>query len=374
MMERTHSELHTHLMGMLSLKGLLKLLYKMGYPGFPVNHNGELDFDNPVMRIEPTEKICRALVVPMGEHVEYAYLDVLYTNRPAILADLAKTTLKYTDMSERELLDFIYSEYLNASLEELIDQEVDYVEISSSNSRLMAYLLENIPDSTKDKIKVTFLLCTDRVRPVKNLSKDVDNLEAALQEGFGIGFDFMGREVPFDYTEVSKKKPSNSVNSFTAKLDMIIETLKDYPNSVLRIHAGENEESRCNPLLTLKMIDQIATQRGIKIPPPEIRLGHAIYFDDCDEYLELLKRYKCIVEINAVSNLALSNISNIYNIPYNYYLDNGIPVVLSTDGAGVYDTSIPSQNEIAALVAKSNNLEAIRTIDKKLLAKKLRGN
>ena len=88
-------------------------------------------------------------------------------------------------------------------------------------------------------------------------------------------------------------------------------------------------------------IDLISKKRNIVIPPPEIRIGHGLYFDGSKEYIDLLKKFKCIIEINATSNLKLSNVESLEKMPYNFYLSHGIPVVICTDGHGIYLTTIP---------------------------------
>ena len=374
-MLQTHSELHTHLMGMLSLDGILEILREFKYPGFPVDSEGKLIFKedaNFTRTRKLTDEIVHGLIIPYGENIKYAEMETLYSNRAKLLADIAHYFAK-SDTHETQLLNRLYSRFLNLALEELTSEEnkVSYVEISFSNQDKIAYMLKHIPEELKKKIDVKFLLCTNRTKSVKSLEKDLSKIRNAIATDQAIGFDFMGKEEPFNNNENdSKKKDSNSMNSFKTKLEAIISVLRDYPKSTLRIHTGENEESRCNPLSTLRMLDKVATQYGIQIPPPEIRLGHAIYFEDCDEYVDLLRKYQCIIEINASSNFALSNISHPNQLSYNYYLDRGIPVVISTDGAGIYDTHMKQENYIAHNVADDEGYLKILTIDKNIRTKK----
>ena len=372
-MLQTHSELHTHLMGMLSLEGILDILSKINYPGFPIDSDGNLLFDgnpNTPRTKKVTDKIKRGLIVPYGESIEYGDMEILYTNRSKLLADIANY-YSNGNKDEEELLNEIYLIYLNHSLLELIDNKVTYVEISFSNKEKIAYMLKHLPRKITDKIDVKFLLCTNRIRSGKELEKDLEAIEETIAKDKAIGFDLMGKEEPFNNNENdSWKKKSNSINSFTRKLDLVIGVLHKYPKSTLRIHAGENIESKGNPLATLKMIDKVATQNNLVIPPPEIRLGHAIYFDDCKEYIDLLRKYKCIIEINASSNMALSNITDPNQLSYNYYLRNDIPVVISTDGAGIYDTDIAQENYIVQNVAGDYSYMKLLGIDEKIVQRK----
>lgn len=66
----------------------------------------------------------------------------------------------------------------------------------------------------------------------------------------------------------------------------------------------------------------------------------------------MLKELGAIIELNASSNFALGNIEEYSDLPYDYYLKNGISIVLSTDGHGLYDTSLQIEDYIASKVSK----------------------
>ena len=371
-MNYTKTELHTHLVGMLSIKGILRMTRLLNYPGFPIDANGELDFENVETATRSkniTPQIIKGLMIPKGETIEYNELDNIYYNRNSLLAELGKMMSNVVDNS----LNKVYALYLNFCLDELISQGVEYVEISFSNLTRIKFMMENIHPKILEKIDIRFLLSTNRSRSIVDMKSDKKKLEKGIKNDAAIGFDFMGLEEEFNNNENdSRKAPSNSINSFKIKLDMTIDILKDYPRSVLRIHAGENIRAKKNPLSTLKMIDSIAKERGIVIPPPEVRLGHAIYYQDCDEYLDLLRKYKVIIEINSSSNMALSNVKTCKDINYEYYVNNGIPLVLSTDGGGMYDTSIEKENHIALNIAGGEIFKRIFETDSQLLSDKRR--
>ena len=56
--------------------------------------------------------------------------------------------------------------------------------------------------------------------------------------------------------------------------------------------------------------------------------------------IRLCNEFDVVVEINASSNYALGHIDSIGKIPIKFYKDNNIKCVISTDGGGVYSTSI----------------------------------
>ena len=68
--------------------------------------------------------------------------------------------------------------------------------------------------------------------------------------------------------------------------------------------------------------------------------------------------------------MALSNITNPNQLSYNYYLNNNIPVVISTDGAGIYDTDVVQENYIAQNVAGDDSYIKLLDIDRKIVQKK----
>lgn len=374
MKRQTHSELHTHFLGMLSFQGLINLLKECHYSGFPIDEECNLDFENPIKRTQSIYfRIKDALHVEKDHSVEYRLLNKLYYNRRELLKDLAD------DIIERKGLDtgevgkvrrIIHLKFLEAALLELIEQEVLYVEISFSNPSYIKFMLDNLDPSIKEKIDVRFMLSTDRSNDLESLQKDLKDIKKHTKNGYSIGFDFMGIEDAFEPQDL---EPYPSIFGFEYKLDEIISILKDYPESALRIHAGETHNSRENPINTLRMIDRISKRKGIVIPPPEIRLGHAIYFTRTKEYVDLLKKFDCIVEFNASSNKALENISDFDELDYQFYLDNEIKLVLSTDGGGMYSTTLCDENKIAKLNTSKEEYKEIKSIDKTILKKKRKG-
>ena len=139
----TKTELHTHLMGMLSAKGFIKFLDKFDYR-FPVDYDGKLNFDTtyvsrvPAIKMINDTSFVEQLSIIKGNKVNYASLDTLYLTRSTLIADLIEYLKKYdlTRDNYDELKYEIYGEYLNESLKELVRQDVEYVEISFSNAKI----------------------------------------------------------------------------------------------------------------------------------------------------------------------------------------------------------------------------------------------
>jgi adenosine deaminase len=116
------------------------------------------------------------------------------------------------------------------------------------------------------------------------------------------------------------------------------------------------------------MLDELAPISPLgHIPPPEIRIGHGVYFKDTQEYFDLLRKYKVIIEINATSNEKLGNIQDITDIRYQRYLAENIPIVIATDGHGLYDTTIVNEDK-KALSVVGNDFTKIQNSEKKFLS------
>jgi adenosine deaminase CECR1 len=113
------------------------------------------------------------------------------------------------------------------------------------------------------------------------------------------------------------------------------------------------------------------------------RIGHGVNLAQDPIALEYAARQHIAVEINLSSNLRLTSIKTLKDHPFLDYLRLGLPVSLSTDDEGIFDTDI--QNECELAVAQTdityaelkkmsyNSISAsfASTSDKRLLRKRL---
>ena len=383
-MEQTKTELHTHLMGMMTAEGFVDFLSQyLDCIYWPINEPiSNATQTVPIASILNDKDALNSLRIPHGEQVDYFTLDDRYSTRTELLKLAAHTTFsKLYDMLEdndpnvsnedkRKIITqqaetTVYNDYINRSLQELVNQNVKYVEISYSNPRRIASF--QISQNLQDKITCKFLLSTDRSRSTRNMKQSAKSLKKILTQGTSVGVDVMGQERPFSIEELDY----NNSRSFQRKLEILFDELLQYDNTTLRIHSGEIPAPN-NTLITLRMIDQIATKKGIVIPPPEIRVGHGLHFNPSEDYVNLLKKFHCIVELNASSNFGLKNIKDYNEIPYSYYLENDIPVVISTDGHGLYDTTIKEEDSIAKNHTTEKEYNTILQIDSDILGKKVK--
>lgn len=382
-MEQTKTELHTHLMGMMTAEGFVDFLSNyLDCIYWPISDTiSHATQTIPTKSILDDKEALNTLRIPNGQQVDYFTLDDRYATRTELLKLAAFTTTSklieevgdnYPSLTPDEKRKIftqeaeitVYNDYINRSLQELVNQNVKYVEISYSNPRRIESF--ELSPKLQDKITCKFLLSTDRSRSIRNIKQSVKGLKKLLAQGSSVGIDIMGQERPFSIEELDYQNSK----SFQRKLEILFDELLQHDNTTLRIHSGEIPTPD-NTLITLRMIDRIADKKGITIPPPEIRIGHGLHFNPSEDYVNLLKRFHCIVELNASSNFGLSNIKDYSEVPYSYYLEHHIPIVIATDGHGLYDTTIIKEDSIAQEHTTEQEYQTILQTDSDILGKKV---
>lgn len=138
------------------------------------------------------------------------------------------------------------------------------------------------------------------------------------------GFDILASEV-------------NSTYDFAPDLVWAMEHIKSQfdltkVSFVIRIHAGETAYHPENVRGVLEFAK--------KYPDVQVRIGHGIYGAIDEETLRLARGLKNIIfEMIPDSNFALNMLDIYEDYPIDHYVENGIPVVLGTDGHGLYQTT-----------------------------------
>lgn len=423
-LKNTRTELHTHFNEMLNGEEFLDLiLEEVDQIAF---HNGELVKDyrtlpNNYKQLNELELtwvtknqinsnpelkryITTSLSLPIGEQVPFEALSDLLPRRSALI-DLVTFRKAYDDiqkltLEENQLVNQIniirsnykaefYAKMLTKALEGLAKHGIIYVEISYSTPNMIRKV-NNIMKDIDVPITYKFLLSENRnydgfMFSEYTMASDIGNrvenrikrnknavsrkINELIINGDVIGFDLMGLEE--DITEKDFIKDSISGNSLYDKLASILIAMNDLGNinNVFRLHAGEiyhesfAETGISNPEKILEIIDMIVKDNNIKELNLTIRIGHGLHVKPTPRYIELLKKYHIIVELNASSNFALSNIKDMTNVPYQIYTDNDIPIVISTDGGGVYYTNPSDEVKLAALYGGNKAMEHIYESD-----------
>jgi len=156
------------------------------------------------------------------------------------------------------------------------------------------------------------------------------------------GVDFMGHE-------------TNSTLAFAPQLKSLAEWAdSERPGFVIRVHAGENP---AHPENVRAAVDAVVGKRV------QLRIGHGLYGVD-DATLAKLRESGTIVEFNLNSNFALNNVQSSGEVPLRRYLENGVRVVLGTDGYGIYQSNLGLEAQSARLCGVSiEQLRKIRRIE-----------
>lgn len=77
------------------------------------------------------------------------------------------------------------------------------------------------------------------------------------------------------------------------------------------------------------------------------RIGHGINLITDAETMRLMRHGPYMIEINLVSNLLLEYVDDYAQHPFPEYLRTGIPVALSTDDRGMWDSNISDEFFVA---------------------------
>jgi adenosine deaminase CECR1 len=106
-----------------------------------------------------------------------------------------------------------------------------------------------------------------------------------------------------------------------------------YPDIKLSIHAGEVDEPNSHIRDTLLL--------GAD------RIGHGVNLITQPETMLLMRHGPYMVEINLISNLLLEYVKDYSQHPFPEYLRTDIPVALSTDDRGMWDSNMTDEFFVA---------------------------
>ncbi len=116
-------------------------------------------------------------------------------------------------------------------------------------------------------------------------------------------------------------------------LPVLRELRHRYPDINLSIHAGEVDEPNSHIRDTLLLGAQ--------------RIGHGVNLISDPDTMLRMRNGPWLVEINLISNLLLEYVSDYAQHPFPEYLRTGIPVALSTDDRGMWDSNLTDEFYVA---------------------------
>ena len=318
---RPRTDLHTHFAGCGRPADLLQLGldHDVAYAHRTLEAAGiRIPGDDPVRLADlpgpARARIASLLAAPIDHQITYTEMQGIYRARRPIL----KCPEAFVPLCDRFATDY------GAMGAERV--ELSLFDIAESDRLREAH--DRLPEiEARTGVALRFLAAMNRHDEVE---WDLDYIERIGDLGrsrFIAGVDFMGRE-------------SNSTREFLPQIEAVARWAHEHrPGFVVRVHAGESPAHPENVRVAAEAV------RGFDV---QLRIGHGLYGTDA-RTLDALLEVGAIVEFNLGSNYALNNVQMTTEAPLFTYLDAGVPVVLATDGYGIYHTSLPLEARAAAL-------------------------
>lgn len=331
------TDLHAHLAGCAEPAALVELGRDHGVviPRALLAAAGiRSDVDRALGELAPPllEAYARRLAVPLDRQVPFREMEAIYRLRAPVTKCLAAFPA---------LLRRVASDYARMGAR--------YVELSMHQAVEAAWLREIhrvVPEIERETgVVVRFLAAFGRRDDPEWVLDYLDRLRAVARSRYLVGVDVMGHE-------------TNSTRAFAGLLEEVVRWARSArPGFVVRVHAGENPAHPEN----VRVAAEAVGGEGV-----ELRIGHGVYGAD-DATLAALRRARAIVEFNLGSNFALNNVVTLDpgEAPILRYLRAGVPVVLGTDGYGLYGTTLEFEARAATLCGLGEaELEGVRATER----------
>ena len=347
------TDLHTHFAGALSPEQLIETgignnvkfpkwilkQAKIDYSYLQPDKDGLYSLEDVISNFHNKELLINSMKIDTSEQETFNKMEEIYvargpfTKNPKMFIPIIHAIAK--DAQESGV------KYMELSLSSII----------SDTSQLKA-LNENMPKIEKETgVQIRFLGALWRHSDKEWNMDEVDRLKVTGQSPYIVGCDVMGHE-------------TNSTMEFYDNIKELAKyAMQNDPLFVIRVHAGENPLFKANARQVLLAVEEahyeLSQQTKKNFPYPQVRLGHGIYgfdepapWDENERTKNISMRQLCeminpVIEFNMSSNLSLNNINGLNEIPIKNYIDNGIRVVLGTDGKGIYSTDLEQEMILA---------------------------
>ena len=210
----------------------------------------------------------------------------------------------------------------------------------------------------------------DFIRTISNKYPDKFDMTSIVpthKQLSAVGYDIMGYETRMTNAEkfFLEEKIRTILKGYESEVDpKAVHSGK----RVIRIHAGETRESKGNVLDILLIIKKIKDEFKKNIFDDfEFRIGHGVFILDeekkAKKVVDLLVELGVIVEVNLSSNYALDNVDEITEVPIKEFRKGKVRYVVSTDGGGVYKTTIMQEGLLEHRYFKDDEPEEPRKFD-----------
>lgn len=322
---RPRTDLHTHFAGCVRGADLVRIGAAHGviYPAALLQEAGIGATGDLPLAAAPDEvraALARALALPVDAACTHQDMDRVYRLR----RPLTKHAPAFVDLCRQIARDYAAMgvEYAELSLFDILEPEL----LRAAHEHLPAVRAETGVD-------LRFLAAFSRH---DDLEWDLDllaRLRAYAGSGLLVGIDFMGHE-------------TNSTHAIVPHLQAVAAFVRaERPDFAVRVHAGENAGYPENVRVAVETLLGAGVER--------VRIGHGLYGVD-EPTLARIVEAGVVVELNLDSNLALNNVRDALQVPLGRYLAAGAPLVLGTDGYGIYHGDAPAQLRAARLTGLSD--------------------
>ncbi|MDD3999863.1 MAG: hypothetical protein PHX62_03095, partial [Bacilli bacterium] len=362
------TDLHTHFAGALSPEQLISCgighdIYfpswildkaKIDYSYIQCNENKQYRLEDIIANTNNRQMLINAMKIDTSEQETFNKMEEIYAVRGPFTKNLK-----------------MFMPIVKAIANDCKENGVKYIELSLSSVisdvSQLKQLEDNMPKIEKETgVQVRFLGALWRHSDKEWNADEVDRLKITSESPYVVGCDVMGHE-------------TNSTMEFYENIKELAKyAIQIDPNFVIRVHAGENPLFKANARQVLLAVEEahyeLSQNNKKKLPYPQVRLGHGIYgFDEPAPWDEkertknismqqLCEEISPIIEFNMSSNLSLNNINGLSEIPIKKYIENGMQVVLGTDGKGIYSTDLDQEIILANQAGLS--VEDIKMISK----------
>lgn len=256
-------------------------------------------------------KFREAMHIPRDKTIIFAEMEKVYDFRDPLIKDIS-----------------LFSFYLEEIAKDYQKQGMTYAEISFSKVIDPAWLKiinEKMPElESKYGVTIRWLSPIARVAPKAKRETQVELFKNhGSKSPYVIGVDVLAAEI-------------NSTYDLLPHLMDVAEWAKSvFPNMVIRVHAGEFSYHPEN----IEGVVSLAEKYQTECPTLKFRVGHGVYKGHQDVFERMKILPNIIPEINMASNQALNSLGDIGAHTLFQYAAQGIPVVLGSDGHGLYQST-----------------------------------
>ncbi len=264
------------------------------------------------------------LLVDMIQHAakqHELYLEIIMQNprQQGALVPEAKPNVSLDEKKKLLLSD--------PSVQQLIDQQIFQAKYLLKQTR-QALGCKKHPQSAACQVTVKFQYFVLREKPPNEVFSDaLIGFVAASQSKDIVGINM-----------VQPEKGPKASGDFKQHMQFLSFLHQAYPSVNISLHAGElTSEMAQNKLQHNHIQDSIRLGKAK-------RIGHGAALYAEDDYQNLVKQMaseNIAVEINLTSNQDILSLTTAH--PFPYYLDHQVPIVISTDDAGISETSLTQE-------------------------------